>query len=159
MFPRFLLLANFEALPFKTAKRDKEEDRGILALHFSLVYIYEICIVIGRQWERDLLPSVNKHMQFLLADLRNAASVCRHGVLAREMPVCLCGPLVQGEVFVPRPPKEFVCCPAGNLSSASCKCSIWFLSNAEIGLFLLNALFGGAGTLTMAMEYQPSWTL
>jgi hypothetical protein len=40
-------MANYYSSPFRTAKRDKEEDRGILALHFSLVYVYEICIILG----------------------------------------------------------------------------------------------------------------
>ena len=72
--------ANFDASPFKTAKRDKEEDRGILALHFTLVYIYEICIVLGRQWSCDLPASVNQTIQTLLGDLQGVSSVTERGV-------------------------------------------------------------------------------
>jgi hypothetical protein len=77
-----LSMANFDASPFKTAKRDKEEDRGILALHFALVYILEICIVLGRQWECTLSPNVNQTVQALLEDLRNISSVRERGVWA-----------------------------------------------------------------------------
>ena len=65
---------NFYASPFRTAKRDIEEQRGFLALHFSLVYLYEICIILGRQWDREFLPGVNATVQKLLDDLRTAAS-------------------------------------------------------------------------------------
>ncbi len=73
-------MANFYASPFRTAKRDKEEDRGILALHFSLVYAYEVCIIVGRQWQRELLPEVQKNIQELLGDLRSATAVREQGV-------------------------------------------------------------------------------
>ena len=73
-------MPNCETSPFKTAKRDNEEHRGILALHFSLVYIYEICIILGRQWERDLPLNVNQTIQTLLGNLRSAASVTDCGV-------------------------------------------------------------------------------
>jgi hypothetical protein len=72
-------MTHFDASPFKTAKRDNEEDRGILALHFSLVYIYEICIILGRQWERELHASLNEDIGALLADLRSANSVRQRG--------------------------------------------------------------------------------
>lgn len=42
----FSCMANFDASPFKTTKRDKEEDRAILALHFSLAYLHGICIIL-----------------------------------------------------------------------------------------------------------------
>jgi hypothetical protein len=72
-------MPNFDSSPFKTAKRDKEENRGILALHFSLVYITEICMIVGRQWEIELIPSVNETIQALLRDLRETESVRQHG--------------------------------------------------------------------------------
>jgi uncharacterized protein DUF5677 len=65
---------NFIASPFKTAKRDKEEGKGFLALHFSLVYIWEVCIILGRQWDSVFVPSVNETIQKLLTDLRAATS-------------------------------------------------------------------------------------
>lgn len=73
-------MANYDASPFKTAQRDKEEDRAVLALHFSLVYIFEICIIIGRQWDSALLPEVNQTIQRLLEDLRKIALVTERGV-------------------------------------------------------------------------------
>jgi Family of unknown function (DUF5677) len=75
-------MANYYASPFRTAKRDKEEDRGILALHFSLVYVYETCILLGRQWDCALPTNVDQIIQTLLADLRNASSVQERGVWA-----------------------------------------------------------------------------
>jgi hypothetical protein len=73
-------MTNFDASPFRTAKRDKEEDRGVLALHFSLVYIYEVCIILGRQWGVELRQEVNETVQALLADLRSCASVSQGGI-------------------------------------------------------------------------------
>ena len=75
-------MANYYSSPFRTAKRDKEEDRGILALHFSLVYVYEICIILGRQWDCALPANVDQVIQKLLADLRSASSVQEVGVWA-----------------------------------------------------------------------------
>jgi hypothetical protein len=72
-------MANFDASPFKTAKRDREEDRGILALHLSLVYAYETCIMLGRQWEVVLTSRVSSTIQDLLTDLRKANSVVERG--------------------------------------------------------------------------------
>ena len=65
---------NFIASPFKTARWDLEEQRGFLALHFMIVYLYEICIILGRQWDRVLVSKVHDTIQSLLTDLRAAAS-------------------------------------------------------------------------------------
>jgi hypothetical protein len=65
---------NFIASPFRTAKRDIEEERGFLALHFSLVYVYETSIIFGRQWGYVLPPTVNHTIQTLLTELRIATS-------------------------------------------------------------------------------------
>ena len=67
-------IPNFSASPFTTAKRDKEEYIGFLALHYSLVYCYEACLILGRQWDSGFVPSVSETIQSLLADLRAATS-------------------------------------------------------------------------------------
>jgi hypothetical protein len=65
---------NFYSSPFRTARRDKEEYRGVLALHYSLVYCLEAVMIFGRQWDSVLLPSVTEAIQRLLVDLRAATS-------------------------------------------------------------------------------------
>lgn len=67
-------MPNFAASPFRTAKRDMEEDRGFLALHFSLVYAFMTCIILGRQWSVELRKEVHETIQALLAELRVVAS-------------------------------------------------------------------------------------
>jgi len=71
----------FDASPFRTAKRDTEEDRAILALHFSLAYLFELCIILGRHFECALPDPVNQTIKTLLEDLRAFKSVS-HGLWA-----------------------------------------------------------------------------
>jgi hypothetical protein len=73
-------MANFRISPFKTAEFEKEEDRAILALHFSLLYLYVICIILGRQWECVLPLDVSQKVQSVLEDLRKVSSVTDRGV-------------------------------------------------------------------------------
>jgi len=76
----FSCMANFDASPFRTSKSDKEEDRAILALHFSLLYVYATCIILGRHWECTLSEGVNDEVQTLLAELRAVPSVNERGL-------------------------------------------------------------------------------
>ena len=67
-------MPNYAASPFRTAKWDREEDRGFLALHFSLVYAFMSCIILGRNWDRALPPELHDSVQALLKELRVATS-------------------------------------------------------------------------------------
>jgi hypothetical protein len=69
----------FDASPFRTAKRDTEEDRAILALHFSLAYLFELCIILGRHFDCGLPDHVHQTIRTLLEDLRAFKSVS-HGL-------------------------------------------------------------------------------
>jgi Family of unknown function (DUF5677) len=73
-------MANFYASPFRCAKRDKEEDRGILALHYALQYSHGVCIILGRQWDLSISPSLNTEVTSVLGELRKVPSVANRGV-------------------------------------------------------------------------------
>ena len=73
-------MPHFDASPFRCAKRDKEEDRGILALHFALSYSYAVCIILGRQWELSLPPGLDSQISAVLEELRGVPSVANNGV-------------------------------------------------------------------------------
>jgi hypothetical protein len=73
-------MPNFAASPFKCAKGDREEDRGILALHYALSYSYGICIILGRQWDLSVSPGLVTGISSVLDGLRKAPSVASKGV-------------------------------------------------------------------------------
>lgn len=66
-------MPNFSAPPFRIVNRDKEGDRGFLALHFSLVYAVMTCIILGRQ-NVELSKDVQETIQNPLMELRAVAS-------------------------------------------------------------------------------------
>src|SRR5580704_5947702 len=61
-------MPNFDAAPFRCAKCDREEYRGILALHNALLYSYEVCIILGRQWDLSVSPSLAAEISSVLDD-------------------------------------------------------------------------------------------
>jgi hypothetical protein len=73
-------MPNFDASPFRCAERDREEYRGILALHYSLQYSYGVCIILGRQWDLSVSSSVATEISSVLDDLRKVPSVASRGV-------------------------------------------------------------------------------
>ena len=73
-------MPNFDASPFRCAEHDREEDRGILALHYALQYSYGVCIILGRQWELSVSPALNAEISSVLNDLRKVPSVASKGV-------------------------------------------------------------------------------
>jgi len=73
-------MPNFDASPFRCAKRDREEDRGILALHYALSYSYGVCIILGRQWDLSVSPGLVTEISSVLNDLRKIPCVANEGV-------------------------------------------------------------------------------
>jgi hypothetical protein len=73
-------MPNFYASPFRCAKRDREEFRGILALHYTLQYSYAICIILGRYWGLAVSPGLDGEISAILSDLRKVPSVADRGV-------------------------------------------------------------------------------
>jgi hypothetical protein len=73
-------MPNFDASPFKCAKRDREEDRGILALHYALSYSYGVCIILGRLWDLSVSPRLDTEITSVLSDLRKIPCVANRGV-------------------------------------------------------------------------------
>ncbi len=73
-------MPNFYASPFRCAKRDREEFRGILALHYALQYSYAICIILGRQWDLSVSPKLDAEVRSVLNNLRKVPSVANRGV-------------------------------------------------------------------------------
>jgi hypothetical protein len=76
----FSTRGNYYASPFRCARQDTDEDRGILALYFSLAYCLQICIMLGHAWNVVLPDSVKQIILDLLSELRTATSVNKSGV-------------------------------------------------------------------------------
>jgi hypothetical protein len=76
----FSTRGNYYASPFHCARHDEDDDRGILALYFSLAYCLQICVLVGRAWDAVLPDSAVQTVTDLLSELRTATSVNRSGV-------------------------------------------------------------------------------
>jgi len=76
----FSTRGNYYASPFRCARKDADDDRGILALYFSLAYCLQICIMLGRAWDVVLPNLVIQTVLDLLSELRTATSVNKSGV-------------------------------------------------------------------------------
>jgi hypothetical protein len=63
-------MPNFLASPFTTQKKDVEGDKGFLALHYSLLYSFETCLLMGRHWEVAFQGTLLEKIGTLLSDLR-----------------------------------------------------------------------------------------
>jgi hypothetical protein len=82
----FSTRGNYYASPFRCARRAVDEDRGILALYFSLAYCLQICIFLGRAWDIVLPDSVTHTILDLMAELRTTDSVTKSGVWGTQTP-------------------------------------------------------------------------
>jgi hypothetical protein len=63
-------MPNFSASPFTIQEGDVETDKGFLALHFSLLYSYQVCLLLGRNWDVVIPQDVTDKIEALLFDLR-----------------------------------------------------------------------------------------
>jgi hypothetical protein len=77
-------MPNYTSSPFRMPQYDREENRGFLALYFSLVYAVSICIFLGRHWERELRDEVQLAIHTLLAELRALSSPTGHWAVGRQ---------------------------------------------------------------------------
>jgi hypothetical protein len=60
-------------VPFKTLSGpDRDGEKGLLALHYTLAYLYMICIIAFRQFDTELPPQLHAQLDTVLTKLRTA---------------------------------------------------------------------------------------
>jgi hypothetical protein len=82
-------MPNYSASPFTTQKADVETDKGFLALHFSLLYIYQTCLLLGRNWGVGIQKEITDKIEALLFDLRVNTSPTAAWIIGRDKTVLI----------------------------------------------------------------------